>query len=100
MIKTVNIDKMTKKELDQLYAEAEKITFENTRPLTAAERRQLDRISRKEKRGGRPQVGAGARRINVTVEQTLLGRADVYAKKHGLTRAAMVAEGLKRILAA
>jgi len=96
MIKRVDINKMTKAELDRLGEEAEKITFDDTRPLTVAERRQLDHISRK----GRPRVGAGARRINVTVEQTLLGRVDVYAKKHGLSRAAMVAEGLKRILAA
>ena len=96
MIKRIDIDKMTKEELDQLYAEAEKITYEDTRPLNAAERRQLARAARK----GRPRIGAGARRINVTVEQRLLGKVDSYAKKHGLTRAAMVAEGFKRILAA
>ncbi len=51
-------------------------------------------------KGGRPRVGAGARRINVTVEQTLLKETDAYARKHGLSRAAVVAEGLRKIVAA
>ena len=96
MIKQYNIDKMTKAQLDKLYEEAVKLTYDNTRPLNAAERRQLERAARK----GRPRVGAGAQRINLTVERVLLKRADSYAKKRGLTRAAVVAEGLKRILAA
>ncbi|MCL2640851.1 MAG: type II toxin-antitoxin system HicB family antitoxin [Phycisphaerales bacterium] len=96
MIQVINLKKMTKADLDKLYEEAEKLTFDNTRPLNAAERRQLARAARK----GRPRIGAGAKRINITVEQRLLGKADSYAKKHGLTRAALVAEGLKRILAA
>ena len=34
------------------------------------------------------------------MEQTLLNKADAYARRHGLTRAAVVAEGLKKIVAA
>jgi hypothetical protein len=45
-------------------------------------------------------MGAGARRINITVEQTLLSHADAYARQHGLTRAAVVVEGLRRVLVA
>jgi hypothetical protein len=57
-------DKMSKAELDRLAAEAEKVPFENTRPLTAESRRALARAANK---GGRPRIGAGAKRINVTV---------------------------------
>lgn len=96
-MKRINPDKMSKAELDRLEREAEKVTYRNTRPLTADSRRALARAARK---GGRPRIGAGAKRINVTVEKTLLSKADAYARKHKLTRAAVVAEGLKRIVAA
>jgi hypothetical protein len=89
--------KMSKAELDRIGAEAEKVTLENTRPLTAQSRRALARAASK---GGRPRVGAGAKRINITVEQTLLTKADAYARRHGLSRAAVVAKGLKKIVAA
>ncbi len=96
-MKRINPDKMSKLELDRMGAEAEQVTYENTRPLTADSRRALARAASK---GGRPRIGAGAKRINITVEQTLLTKADAYARRHGLTRAAVVAEGLRKIVAA
>jgi hypothetical protein len=96
-IKRINPDKMSKAELDRLGAEAQQVTYRNTRSLTAESRRALAQAANK---GGRPRIGAGAKRINVTVEQTLLNKADAYARKHRLSRAAVVAEGLKRIVAA
>ena len=96
-MKRINPDKMSKVERDRLGTQAAKLTFQNTRPLTAESRRALDRAARK---GGRPRIGAGARRINITVERTLLGKADAYARRHGVTRAAVVAEGLKKLVAA
>lgn len=97
MIKRINPDQMTKAQLDQLGIEAEKVNFANTRPLTAESRRALARAANK---GGRPRIGAGARRINITVERTLLKKTDSYARRHGLSRAAVVAEGLRRVVAA
>jgi len=95
-MKTINPDKMSKAELDRLGAEAEKVTYENTRPLTPDACRALARAANK---GGRPRIGAGARRINITVERNLLSKTDAYARKNGLTRAAVVAEALRTILA-
>lgn len=89
-------DKMTKVELDRLGAEAERVTFKNTRPLTREARRALARAANK---GRRPRVGAGAKRVNVTIEETLLTKADAYARKHKMPRAAIVAEGLEKIVA-
>jgi hypothetical protein len=43
---------------------------------------------------GRPKVGLGA----LSIEQGLLAQADRYAKRHGITRAALVAKGLKSVL--
>jgi len=47
---------------------------------------------------GRPKVGKGAKTISLTVEQDLLKRADSYAKLHGISRAKLVAQGLRAIL--
>ena len=57
-MKKINPDKMNKAELDQMGAEAEKLTFENTRPLTADSRRALARAASK---AGRPRIGAAQR---------------------------------------
>jgi hypothetical protein len=96
-IKRINPDKMSKAELDRLGVKAAKVTYQNTHPLTAESRRALAKAANK---GGRPRIGAGAKRINLTVEKNLLSKVDAYGRKHGLSRAAVVAEGLKRIVAA
>jgi hypothetical protein len=96
-MKKINPDKINQSQLDRLGAAAERVTYRTSHPLKPQDRRALTRAAH---RGGRPRIGAGARRINITVEQTLLTHADAYARKRGLTRAAIVAEGLMRVLAA
>jgi hypothetical protein len=64
------------------------------RPLTAAQRRQWQRM----KRRGRPRKGLGAKPVSVTIEADLLRRADAYAQQHGLTRAALIARGLEAVI--
>jgi len=44
-------------------------------------------------------VGAGAKRIQVTVERSLLQRADDLAKRENVTRAQVIARGLRLALA-
>lgn len=94
-MKRINPDKMSKTELDKLGQEAEAVTFDNTRPLSSRGRRALERAAHK---GGRPRIGAGAQRINITVERGLLRQVDAFARRTGATRAALVAEGLKRLV--
>ncbi len=78
---------MSKVQLNRLGAEARTVSLESTRPLTPNARRALARAATK---GGCPRIGTGAKRINVTVEQSLLNKADACARRHGLTRAAVV----------
>jgi len=66
------------------------------RPLTPAQRRRWERIKRKP---GRPQVGRGAKVISLSIEQDLLRRSDQLAKKMKVTRAFLVSEGLRHMLA-
>lgn len=96
-MKRINPGKMSAAELDKLGREAEAVTFENTRPLSAEGRRALNLAARK---GGRQRIGQGAQRINVSVERGLLAKVDAFARKIGVTRAALVADGLRKVVKA
>lgn len=50
------------------------------------------------RRRGRPVVGAGAERVQVTMEHDLLVRADEFARKSGITRSQLIARGLRAVL--
>ena len=70
---------------------------ETARPLTAAERKRWERA----KRGrGRPKVGRGAKVISLSIEESLLEKSDTLAKHLNVSRASLVARGLKAMLAA
>jgi hypothetical protein len=68
---------------------------ETAEPLTAQEQVRDQKARRKR---GRPRVGGGARRVLVTIESSLLRRSDIFADQHGLTRSAVIACGLKKLL--
>ena len=72
------------------------IPLSETRPLTADERKLFKRIL---KRGrGRPRIGKGAARINITIEKDLLGRVNAFAKKARISRARMIVQGLELMM--
>jgi hypothetical protein len=79
----------------EIEAETPEETLARSRPLNARERRQWRRFKNKM---GRPKVGKGAKTISLTVEMGLLKQADAYAKRHGISRAKLVAQGLQVIL--
>jgi hypothetical protein len=88
--------KMTERQFDVLAAELDRpIALSETRSLTPAERRQWRRAKRLP---GRPRRGKGVRVISLSVEQSLLDRADRAARKEGLTRAALFEIGLNAVL--
>ena len=67
------------------------------RPMTAADRACWQRIKRKP---GRPRQGKGHKVISVSVEKELLKQSDALAKRLGVTRAALIAQGLQGVLTA
>lgn len=71
--------------------------IDDARPLTPAERAHWEKIKRK--RPGRPKSGSGAKVVSVSIEQSLLNRTDRLAQKKGVTRASLIARGLKSVLA-
>jgi len=87
---------MTREELDAEVAKLDRfIPLSEMRPMTPAVRRQWQRAKR---RPSRPRQGKGVQVISLSVEQSLLKKADRVAKRAGISRAALFAEGLKSIL--
>jgi len=75
---------------------ARDVPLSETRALTPAERKQFRRIL---KRGrGRPRIGKGAKRINITIEKGLLTRVNAFAKRQNISRARIIAEGLELVM--
>jgi len=66
------------------------------KPLTPRARAAHKRLLAKR---GRPTVGAGAERVTTTIERGLLKDADAYAQDKGITRAEMIAAGLRLVMA-
>lgn len=88
---------MTAEELAEATKDLENLSFEDTRPMNARERREWEAFKRSP---GRPRKAAGekAARVLVTVAPELLKEADAYAKKEGITRSQLFAQGLKSIM--
>jgi len=70
-------------------------TIDRTRPMTAVERAQ-ERKARHA--GGRPVIGRGAKRINLTIERGLLAQTDALARREKVGRSELVSRGLKLII--
>jgi hypothetical protein len=97
MKKSKPYEKMTSRELAAATKEFdEPFVMDKGRALNPAERRLHRRAA---KRGrGRPKIGKGAERINLTVERSLLEAADALAKRSGRKRSELFADGLKMLL--
>ncbi|HZL37632.1 MAG TPA: ribbon-helix-helix protein, CopG family [Tepidisphaeraceae bacterium] len=87
---------MTASELAKATEQFNKpFVFEDTRPMTRAERAEEHRLRRV-----RPRVAQGTKKISVSLENRLLKRADAMAKRRGINRSELitqfVAAGLER----
>jgi len=63
--------------------------------MTVAERRQWQRAKR---RPGRPRRGKSVRVISLSVEQSLLEKADLASRRSGISRAVHFEMGLRTLL--
>lgn len=79
----------------EIEAETPAERLARSHPLDARERKQWRRFKAKM---GRPKIGRGSKTISLTVEKDLLARADAYAKRHGLSRAKLVARGIEAVI--
>ena len=57
------------------------------------------RAAKRRGRKGRPRIGKGAERIQITLERGLLAEADTFAKRAKMSRSELIAQGLRMALA-
>ena len=89
---------MTTEELRAATTEFDQeMIVKKSRPLTPAER---DLWAGARRSPGRPRRGRGVKVISVSVEQELLAKSDVLAKRLGISRALLIERGIKAVLAA
>jgi hypothetical protein len=87
---------MTLAELREATKEYENIKLSDLRPLSPEMRAKWESA----KRGrGRPRKLVKAARVLTTIDPELLAKADAVAKKRNSTRAALIAEGLRMVIA-
>jgi hypothetical protein len=98
------IDAMTPAQRRKLLEDIERSTPQRrsaeSLPLSAAERARMVRVGRGLRTRGRPKLGKGTKVVSVSVEIELLKAADAYAASHGLKRAELFTQGLRKVLAA
>lgn len=90
------LTRMNAKELAKATAEFDEEFVADTfgPPDRAAKKRHAAARAKR----GRPRRGNGAKVISVTVEQTLLSKADRLAKKLKVSRARLIERGLRKVL--
>jgi hypothetical protein len=88
---------MTARELAEATKEFDReFIIDTFKPLTPEMQARWERAKRKP---GRPRVGKGAKVISVSVERELLTQSDALARKLKVRRAALIARGLRAVLA-
>jgi len=93
--------RVSKKRAARLSAEAVEFDREFViDSFSEASRRDGALFEKARRKPGRPKEGRGAHVISISVERDLLKRSDDLAKSLGITRARLVARGLKAVLAA
>ena len=91
--------KLTSRELDELArAFDQEVEPRFLTPPPAAKRRHDALMRRIKRRRGRPRLGAGAQRVQITMERSLLTKADRFARARGLSRSELIAHCLMPVV--
>lgn len=91
-----SFDQLSDSEKEVIFARMERIGPGNSRPLTPTDKRRHQKAGL---RVGRPRIGEGSERINISMERGLLRTADAFARKKQITRARLIAESVRAYLA-
>jgi len=88
-------------EKDRIYNDIDaraKTIFETGKPLTARQKKALEKAKKKM---GRPMLRKhGAKIVSVTIEKDLLKQADAYAKANGMKRSELFAVSVREKISA
>ena len=96
MKKKKRFQDMTSAELAEATREYDRPgTIDRTRPMTAAERAEENTARHA---GGRPRIGRGSARINITIERGLLAEADALGRREKIGRSELIARSLRLLV--
>ena len=101
MKKAKPYDQMNVKELGDATKDLdEEFVFEKGREMSPQERREFDawRKLANDEHLQRKRLGYGCKRVQVSMERSLLAKADAYARFHGMSRAAIVSKSVEMFL--
>ena len=88
---------MTAAELAEATKEYDGMVIDKTRPLNT---QRAQAVAQAKRGRGRPKIGTGARKVSISMENSLLAQADAAARKLGVNRSELIAKlvsaGLKR----
>ena len=79
----------------EIESESPEQRLARSRPLNAQERELWRRFKRK---AGRPKIGRGTTNVSVSLEKSLLREADRYARRHGMSRSQLIAQGVRALI--
>ncbi len=94
---TINFDELSDEEKERIYEEAVNSRLEDDKPLRDVDRKLLASAARRAAHG-RPKVGRGSKRIQVTMEASLLESVDKRAGELGMSRAKFLARAAEKML--
>lgn len=90
-----SFDQLSDAEKEAIYEDCERVRSEDGVPLNAKDRAKHRRAGLPV---GRPRIGKGAKRINISMEKGLLKSADAFAQKKKITRARLITESVRAYL--
>ncbi len=90
-----SFDSLSAAEKEAVYRRMERVGAGAGEKLTARDR---TRHRRAGLRVGRPTIGRGAKRINISMERSLLESADSFARDREITRAHLIAQSVRAYL--
>ena len=93
------LEKMTESQKAAAIREFDREFIAETFSAPGPRQRDLWRRAKSKKPIGRPRRGKGCQVISLSIERSLLKEADAFARRSGISRAALVERGLKRELA-
>jgi hypothetical protein len=85
--------------LDELREEAKRLTKTNLSDLHPLRPEMREKWESAKRGRGRPRKLVKAARVLTTIDPELLAKTDAVAKKRKSTRAALIAEGLRMVIA-
>jgi hypothetical protein len=92
---TNSFDRLSDAEKEAIFQACEQVRPQDGEPPSAVDKRRHRQAGLP---AGRPRIGRGVKRINISMEKDLLSTVDRFARKHKMTRARLIAQSVRAYL--